>query len=235
MTRMPTLGIVGGIGPESTIEYYRQLMVAFRERDLASGPPGLVIDSIDVGRVLTLAADPARKQELAEYLLASLSRLASAGADVGLLAANTPHIVFDELVSRSPIGLISIVQATCDFAKQRGLKRLGLFGTRSTMQAGFYQKAFAAAGLEIVTPAASEQNYIHEKYVGELVPGIFHDETRLHMLAIARRMREEDRIEGLILGGTELPLLLSNNATLGIPLLDTTRIHVNAALKELIR
>jgi aspartate racemase len=230
---MKMLGIVGGIGPESTIEYYRQLVAGFRRRISDGSYPPLLIDSIDVNRLLRLAAAPERR-DLAGYLLESVARLARAGADFALMAANTPHLVFDEVAAVAPIPLVSIVRATCDFAKSHGLKRLGLFGTRFTMQAGFYEEIFQREELAIVLPGADEQVYIHDKYVQELVNGVFLPDTRQGLQHIARELRERDHIDGLILGGTELPLLLRDDGEIGIPLLDTTRIHVNAALDSML-
>ncbi|HET9406281.1 MAG TPA: amino acid racemase [Candidatus Sulfotelmatobacter sp.] len=230
---MKTLGIVGGIGPESTIEYYRQLMAGYRKRTSDDTYPRLLIDSIDVNRLLFLAAQPER-QALVDYLLESVSRLARAGVDLALLAANTPHLVFGQLALRSPIPLISIVEATCEFAKAHRLNKLGLWGTRFTMQAGFYQEAGRMQDIAIVLPDLDEQSYIHERYVNELVKGVFLPETRDGMLAIAGAMKERDHIEGVILGGTELPLLLRDEREIGISFLDTTRIHVNAALDRIL-
>jgi aspartate racemase len=153
---MRTLGIIGGIGPESTIEYYRLLIAGYRERIPNGSYPLLLINSIDVNKMLALVAE-ARREELVEYLLDNVFQLARAGAEFALLAANTPHIAFRELAARSPIPLLSIVKATCDFAKAQGLRRLGLFGTRFTMQAGFYQEACAQVGIEVVTPEPDEQ------------------------------------------------------------------------------
>jgi aspartate racemase len=229
---MKTLGVIGGLGPESTIAYYRLLVAGYRERAGDGAYPSLLIHSIDVNKVLALAAAPKLK-ELVEYLSTSLVQLGRAGADFAILAANTPHVVFPELAAKSPMPLVSIVEATCDFAKKRGLAKLALFGTRSTMQAGFYQRVFKEQGIEICLPSVEEQNYIHQKYVGELVNGEFRPETRDALLAIAKSLRDAQDIEGVILGGTELPLLMHDDAGLGIPLLDTTRIHVEAALDKM--
>jgi aspartate racemase len=229
---MKTLGIVGGIGPESTVEYYRLLIAGYRERVSDGSYPSLLISSIDVNKLLALVAQ-GKLQELVEYLLGSLQQLERAGAEFAILAANTPHIVFDEVAIRSPLPLISIVQATCNFARAQGLKRLGLFGTRSTMQAGFYQKIFGRAGMAVTIPELEEQNYIHEKYVTELVNAVFLGETRERLFGIANALKQRHNIDGLILGGTELPLILRNQDEGAIPLLDTTRIHVNAALDQM--
>lgn len=227
-----TLGIVGGIGPESTIEYYRTLVAAYRARERDGSYPHVIINSIDMKRLVDLITAN-ELAEACELLAGEVRALERAGADFGLLAANTPHIVFGELRRRSPIPLVSIVEATRDAAQEMGLKRIGLFGTRFTMRAGFYRDAFSEAGMTLVVPDEGEQEYIHEKYMGELVPGVFLPETRERLLSIADRMIERDGIEGLILGGTELPLILRDESRGGIPLLDTTRIHVNAAVAQL--
>ncbi len=169
-----------------------------------------------------------------DYLVNEIEKLARAGADFGVLTANTPHIVFDELDRRSPIPLVSIVEAACDEAQALGLKRVALLGTRFTMQGQFYPDVFSKSGISIVTPRADEQAYIHEKYIGELLKNIFLPETRHGLTAIVDRMKATDRIEAVILGGTELPLLLRDPQHNGIPFLDTTRIHVNRIVAELV-
>jgi aspartate racemase len=229
---MKTLGIVGGIGPESTVDYYRTLIQLWREETQDDSAPSILINSIDLKRMLDLIAANALS-EVAAYLSGEIQRLARAGADVGLFAANTPHIVFDELKCQSPIPLISIVEATRDVAEQLGLRRLGLFGIRFTMRGRFYSEVFSKAGITLIIPDESEQAYIHEIYINELVKGVFLPETRERLLAIADRLANEEQAQGLILAGTELPLIL-REARCGIPLLDTTQIHVKAALRRLL-
>jgi aspartate racemase len=171
---------------------------------------------------------------MADYLLEEIGKLARAGANFGLISANTPHIVFDELAPKSPIPLISIVEATCAAAKARGLKKLALFGTRFTMQGTFYPKVFSHEGIELFMPDAKEQAYLHDKYLNELVPGKFLPETRVGLLAIVDRMKAKSNIDGVILGGTELPLILRDAEHNGIPFLNTTKIHVEAAVTEML-
>lgn len=225
-------GIIGGVGPESTIEYYRQAVAAYREKTGDGSYPALVVNSIDMQKMLRLIA----ANELAEvtsYLLAEVQRLARAGADFGVFASNTPHIVFPALQAQSPIPLLSIVEVTCRAASRAGLKRLGLFGAKFTMAGRFYQDVFERAGITIVVPSPTEQAYISEKYMGELILGILRPETRAALLAIAERMRTEDKIAGLILGGTELPLILRDVTDDGMPFLDTTQLHVAAIVERM--
>src|SRR5215510_1822650 len=124
---MKTAGIIGGIGPESTLEYYRLIVALYRERNPNGSYPRLVINSIDLQTMRKLI-EANNLPDLTEFLLGEIRKLADAGADFGALSANTPHLVFDALRRRSPIPLISIVEVTCETAKARGLKRLGLFG-----------------------------------------------------------------------------------------------------------
>jgi aspartate racemase len=230
---MKLIGIIGGIGPESTIDYYRLFISTYRERKPDGGYPPVVINSIDLARALKLVGSN-DLAGLAAYLLEEIRRLARAGATHGLLSSNTPHIVFDELQRGSPIPLISIVETACRAAAERKLKRVGLFGTRFTMQGGFYQKIFAREGIDVAIPESGDQEFIHDTYLNELVNGVVRTETRDRYVAIARHMKTRQNIEARILGGTELPLLLRDAIDIGMPLLDTSRLHVEAAVSELL-
>jgi aspartate racemase len=225
--------MIGGLGPESTIDYYQKIIALYRERTGDGSYPQFIINSIDLKRGLDFM-DTGDLPGMADYLLQAISTLARAGADFGLISANTPHIVFDEVASKSPIPLISIVEATRAAAKALGLKRLALFGTRYTMQASFYPKVFLHEGIELLVPEPNDQNYIHDKYFSELVPGKFLPETRAGLLAVVDRMKAKSDIDGVILAGTELPLILRDPIHNGIPFLDTTKIHVEAAVDEML-
>ena len=219
---MKTIGLIGGIGPETTVVYYRLLLEA--------GHTAVVINSVDLARLLEMMY----RDDLAgvaDYLSAEVEKLAAAGADIALIAANTPHVVFDDLQRRARLPMVSIVEATCDHAAASGLRRVGLFGTRFTMARRFFPDALSRRGIELMLPSGEEQEYVHDKYVNELLHGSFLPGTRARLLEIASRMIRDDRIDGLVLGGTELSLLLTQPTHDGIPLLDTTRIHVDAALK----
>jgi aspartate racemase len=229
---MKTLGIVGGIGPESTIDYYRSIILAWRDETQDGSAPSVIINSIDLKKMLDLVA-AGSLDEVTTYLSGEMERLAQAGASVGLLAANTPHIVFDDVQRRSSIPLIGIVEATCAAAEKLGMRKLGLFGVRFTMQGRFFSDSFSKVGIGIVVPDEGEQSYIHNIYMNELVKGIFLPETRERLLAIADRMVKQEQIDGLILAGTELPLILRDAAST-VPFLDTTQIHVKAALRYML-
>lgn len=228
---MKSVGIVGGLGPESTIDYYRRILGEW-QRERPGTSPSIVIDSLDVQYGLHLVGTD--RPGLVQYLLSSLRRLAGAGVDFVAIAANTPHIVFDELASLSPVPLVSIVEVCADEAHRRGLRRLGLLGTGFTMGAPFYPAVFARRGMTVVPPNDKERPWLHDRYIGELLVGSFRDETRDAVIAIVRRLATEEAIDGVILGGTELPLLLGDSTVAGLPTLDTTALHVAAIVKRLL-
>lgn len=231
---MRTLGIIGGIGPESTIEYYRLIISLYREHRKDGNNPPLLINSINLKRMLDLIGAN-QSQEAAHYLGVEIEKLARAGASFCILAANTPHIIFESLEASSPIPLISIVEETCKHATSLRLRRVGLFGTRFTMQGQFYEKVFDKQAISIITPSIDAQNYIHEKYMTELVNGVILDETKEGLLRIVEGLKTEHSIQGLILGGTELSLILRDGDDKDIPFLDTTRIHAQSVVIELLR
>jgi aspartate racemase len=230
---MRTLGIIGGTGPETTVEYYRRLIAGFRERSSEGRAPSLVINSVDSKKVVDLVTAN-ELAALTDYLVTETERLARAGAGLALIAASTPHLVFDEVQRRSQIPMLSIVSATCKAAARAGLRRLALLGTRFTMQAAFFPEIFQRRQIAIVTPNDSEQTYIHDKYMNELFANIILPETRAGLVEIVRAMKDRDAIDGLILGGTELSLILREAVLEGLPVLDTTQIHVDAALEWLL-
>ena len=230
---MKTIGIIGGIGRESTIEYYRLIIAAYREQKRDGNYPPILVNSINMKMMLDLIGAN-QLTEVSQYLLDEIKRMARAGADLGLLASNTPHIVFDDLQRQSPIPLVSIVEATCEATHALGLRKVGLFGTRFTMQGRFYPEVFSRRGIALIVPDPNDQDYIHGKYMGELVNGVFLPETRERLLRTVDRLLEHEGIQGLILGGTELPLILRDSTYRGIPFLDTTKLHVGQVVAQML-
>lgn len=227
---MASVGLVGGLGPESTIDYYRRILDAWERVDPAT-MPSILIDSLDVRRALRLVEHD--RAALADYLAASVARLAAGGADFVAMTANTPHIVFDELAARAPVPLLSIVEACADAVRRRGCRRPLLLGTRFTMAAPFYPQVCSRAGIEVVHPDAAQCAWIHERYVGELLKGVFRDDTRAGFVAIVQAWRDGHGIDSVILGGTELPLLMPGDSVAGLPAFDTTALHVAAIVERL--
>ena len=227
---MKKIGIIGGIGPESTLDYYRGIIDAFREQNKGIHYPDIIIYSADLTELLEIL-EAKDLDKLTVWLLTRVEALRRAGAEFAVIASNTPHVVFDEVQKRSPLPLISIVAATCAKAESLGMRRLGLMGTRFTMQADFFQWPFRERSMSVVVPSPEEQQFIHEKLFSEIELGIIKDETREALLAIVKDMIARDGIDSLIMGCTELPLILPGEAH-GIPFLNTTAIHVEAIVRN---
>jgi aspartate racemase len=224
-----TIGMIGGIAPASTVDYYQRIISRFQERTGQRNYPSIIINSINMTHMVDLISND-QMDELIDYLSEEIFVLEKAGAKVIFIASNTPHIVFEPLVQRVKTKMVSIV----DYAQSKGLHRLGLFGTISTMEGDFFQEGFEASGMEIITPMPEERKYIHKIYMEELARGRFLPETKSRLLTIANRMYNEGQIDSLILGGTELPLILKSSDMEDIELLNTTKIHVERILDAVI-
>lgn len=223
---MKKVGLIGGIGPESTLLYYQKLVYGARAQVGPDFLPHLTIESLNVFQVLALC----RQKEyaaLADYLLKGITHLVAAGADVVTLTGVTPHIVLDELRQRSPVPLMSIIDVVCDEAQRQRLYRVGLLGTRFTMEEDFFKRPFRHAGIDVIVPNSEEIAYIADKITHELEIGYVNTKTQAAFLDIIARMKNEEKIEAVILGCTELPLLLKD---LDLPVrpLDAMQCHVDA-------
>lgn len=229
---MRKLGLVGGMGPESTIPYYHDIVYGVNEKTGGKEFPNITIESVNVFKVLDLCAKE-KYEELADYLMEAINALYKSGAKFAALSANTPHIVFDRLKERSPLPLVSIVEAASEEAKNRGYKKIGLFGTIFTMKGDFFKKPFVQQGIEIITPEECEIEYINEKIATELERGIVKEETLHEFQKIITRLKEEKGIESIVLGCTELPLILNDEVSI-VPCLDTIQIHVKKLVDMII-
>ena len=228
---MKKLGLIGGTGPESTLLYYRKFVYEANKRTGDTFFPSLTIESINVYDVLAMCSQK-NYNGLTRYLSKAVNNLVAAGAEVIALTGNTPHIVFNELQSCTPVPLVSIIDATCEEVKRQGVKKAGLLGTRYTMEADFFKRPFAEASIEIVIPHAAEIDFITDKIHDELERGIIVPETRDMFISVIQRMYQNDGIEAIILGCTELPLLFAG-AELPIKVLDTVDIHIESLFSAL--
>lgn len=226
---MKPIGIIGGLGPESTVDYYKEIIAEFNAKYDEMAYPEVIIYSVNIDEFMKFV-ETKNWSGLSEWLLEKISSIHRAGAQFAVIASNTPHIVFDEIKSKSPIPLLSIVEETCNKAQEMDLKNVGLMGTKLTMEADFYKKPFISKGMSVVVPSEKEQQFIHHKLFSEIELGIFKDSTREELLAIAKRMVDEQRIDALILGCTELPLILTQSKY-DIPFLNTTAIHCESIIK----
>ena len=152
---------------------------------------------------------------------------------MGALACNTGHMVFGQLEQRSPIPLVSIVETTCAAAKRQNRKKVGLIGTMTTMEDGYFKEPFQKSGIEVVIPCETDRIYIADRILRELEFGIVKEDTVRRFVEIAEKMAEEDGAETLILGCTELPLLFQHRS-LPVPVLDTVKLHIQALLNAIL-
>jgi aspartate racemase len=229
---MKRIGIIGGIGPESTVEYYKLIIGAFHEKQADLGYPEIIIYSADLSSLMRLF-ETKDWENLTDWLLEKIIALHKAGADFAVIGSNSPHIVFDKVSSRSPIPMLSIIEETRKNAQKRGLKKLGLLGTRFTMESDFFKKPFGDNEMAVVVPEKEDQELIHHRLFSEIELGIIKDSTKEELLSIVKKMIDKHSIDALILGCTELPLIL-NKEEFGIPFLNTTAIHAESIVNYCI-
>lgn len=192
---MKRIGMIGGFGPEATLDYYKLLMEIYRKEIKDGSIPEIIIYSMDISILLNLV-EKKQWDILVKWLVNGLEVLHQAGSNFGFISANTPHIVFDRVNELSPIPLLSIVEETCKHIDKLALRRVGLLGTKFTMQSDFYKKVCDKYKVVIFVPNEKEQDYIHSKLMIEIEFGIFLDEKREGLRNIVKRMIAEDLIEG---------------------------------------
>jgi len=224
MPRYKRIGILGGMSPISTIKFYDLLIKKHFERNKNHAYPEIVIFSVNFDRIIKLQESNDVKAYVKE-LMVGIDSLQKAGADFVVIPSNTPHMVFDELQRKSNIPLLSIVKITANKAKNLGMKKLLLLGTKFTMQSNFYRDEFEKLRIEIVAPSLDEQSKINKIIYDELVNGIIKEESKKKILDTVKNYD----VDGIILGCTELSLILSSR-DIKIPLLDTLQILAEATL-----
>ena len=226
---MKTIGLIGGMTPESTKVYYELLIQGARQP--GGDPlrnPEILIYSLNLTELVQIQREGER-DEVAAYLADRLERLRLAGAEVGALTANTPHAYLDEIRTRTSLPLVSIVSATRDSAAEGGLERALLLGTRTTIEAEMYPREFGEAGIQVILPADEDREFLDHTIYSELALGRVTPEVRQRYHEICTKHIESDRIDSVVLGCTELPLVISSD-DLSIEVLDTTKIHTAAIL-----
>lgn len=230
---MKTIGILGGLGPEATVDYYKEIIKSFNKINNKNSLnyPQMVIYSVTMSKFIGLLQEN-NFTEASDYLVESINNLKKAGAHFAVLSANTPHLFFNEIQARVDLPLISIVETCAQQASNLGLKRCALIGTKFTMKNDFYAKVFHRFNIEIIVPDDRQIETINAKLFNELELGIFKDETREELLQIVADIKNEQYIDGVILGCTEFPLMFTQPGYLDLPFLNTTAIHVEAIVKE---
>jgi aspartate racemase len=221
---MKKIGLIGGTAPESTLEYYKELNRILSGKTEKKEYPEITIESIN----LTKALNYCKNQDydlLEEYLLNAINNLAKCGVEIAALTAGTMHIVYDQLKEKSPLPLISIPETVCQEAANKGYRKVGLLGTIFTMEKDYMKKPFVSKGIEVITPNKDERTLINDIITNELEAGIVKDSSREKLVQIINKMKL-DGIDAIILGCTELPMIL-NQEICQIACLDIVQLHID--------
>lgn len=221
---MKKVGIVGGLGPASTIDYYREIIDNYRKVNGDDNYPEMVIDSINMGELVKNIETQAY-EKVADQLLKSITNLKNAGADFAAIASNSPHIVWDMIEDRTPLPLISIIDAACDHIISRNYKKVLIFATKFTMRNGLYSKALSARNLGWVLPNEEDIETLGNIIYPNLENGIVIEEDKHKMIVIAEKYIEKYGADSVLLGCTEIPLMIKSG-DVSVPVINTTRIHI---------
>ena len=227
---MKKIGLVGGTGPESTLMYYKELNSRIDKITNGAHMPDVAIESVDFRKAWNFVTSE-RYDLLKDYLAEKIICLKNSGAEVISLTAVTMHLVFEELVKETGVSLISIPRSVCKEAKSKGYKRILLLGTIFTMEQDYMKKDFPDAGIEVYVPDKDDRDLIAKRIFEELEVGIVKESTLKEFQSIIDKMRSEYQVEAVVLGCTELPLLL-NSGNCSIPCLDSVEIHINDLINE---
>ncbi|MCR4557955.1 MAG: amino acid racemase [Saccharofermentans sp.] len=224
------IGLVGGTGPESTLMYYKELNSRVDKITNGEAMPDIVIESVDFRKAWNYVVSE-RYDLLADYLSEKVKKLQNSGAEVISLTAVTMHIVANAVISETGADLVSIPRTVCDEAVDRGYKRIGLLGTVFTMEKDYMKEDFRNAGISVTVPDKTDRDLIAKRILEELELGVIKDSTLNEFQAIIKKMKENDGIEAVVLGCTELPLLL-NSGNCPVPCLDSVEIHIEELIKQ---
>ena len=225
------IGILGGLSPESTTIYYEYITRTYRERFGDHGYPEILIFSVSFQGFMDWMRE-GRWDLIAEKIIEGMTHLHKGGADFGLIATNTMHAVFDEVEKRSPMPLISIVDATAEEVRKERLQVVGLLGSTFTMGGDFYKKKLLSYSIDTIVPGKKDQEYVNRVIFEELVNGQILQSSRKGFIRIIEDLKDRG-VQGVILGCTEIPLLVREE-DVDMKLFDTTVIHAEKALNYAI-
>jgi len=223
------IGILGGMSPESTVEYYQHITRTYTERYGDYGYPEVLIYSVSFQPYVDWPNED-RWDLVAQGLSDAARRLEAAGADLIVIATNTMHIVFDQVQDSVSVPMLSLLDAVASAILEMGITNVGLLGTRFTMEKPFYRDALKAHGIQVLVPEEADRQYVNHVIYDELVAGQILDASRAGYVKVVQKLADQGA-EGVILGCTEIPLLLGEG-DVGLPLFDTTLIHAEAALNS---
>ncbi len=226
---MKKIGLVGGTGPESTLMYYRELNSRIDKMTGGAQMPDLAIESVNFRRAWDYVC-AGKYDLLTDYLSEKVECLKAGGAEVIALTAATMHIVYDEIVEKTKVSLISIPKSVCEEIQKKGYKKVGLLGTIFTMEQDYMKRDLLEAGIEVIIPEKSDRELVSKRIYEELEVGIVKESTLKEFTAIIEKLKKEQDIQALILGCTELPFLLNKN-NCPVDCLDSVEIHLQKLIE----
>ncbi len=226
---MKKIGLVGGTGPESTLMYYKELNTRIDQLTGGKAMPDLAIESVDFRKAWAYVSN-GEKDNLADYLSEKVSCLKSTGCEVISLTAGTMHLVINEIEKKTGVSLVSIPKAVADEAASKGYTKVGLLGTIFTMEQDYMKKDLIDAGIEVCIPEKADRELVAKRIFEELELGIVKEETLKEFQDLILKMQNEQGIQAVILGCTELPLLL-NEKNSPLPILDSVEIHIRKLIE----
>ncbi len=226
-----TIGLLGGCSNVATGEYYRFLNTAVNDKLGGWEIAETLIAGMNFGNIEAFVRND-DWDGLSTYMQGKIDNLVAGGADVILCVSNTLHRSLENLMISAPIPFIHIADPTGEAMKAQGVDKVALFGTRPVMQMDYLKKRFAQRfGVEAIAPSEKEQDDIDRIIFDELVKGELHDSSKHRYLKILDRMRRDDGVQGLILGCTEIFLLINQKDTPGFPMFNTAKLHCDAAVE----
>jgi aspartate racemase len=228
---MKKIGIIGGIGPASTVEYYKRIIDGYKKITKDENYPPLFINSINMTEMLDCLVNN-DYDKLINLLINEINKLEMIGSDYIAIASNTPHCVIDELIKKSTVPIISIVEETCKYAKNNNLKKILLTGTIFTMERDFYKKSFDKYNIECIAPNDDDKKIIQNIIFPNLENGIIIEEDKVVFKDLCNKIIKDKNIDGIVLGCTELPLMINEN-DFEISVLDTMEIHIKSILGKM--
>ena len=225
---MKKLGLIGGVGPETTLKYYKEIEYGVMEKLGRSVLPRITIESLSCFRMIPLGAAQDYKG-MTDYIMSAVRGLEKAGCDFIALACITGHMVYKRVQPQCHVPMLSIVDTCLEAVIARGCRKALLLGTEGTMKDDFFKQPFRSAGLEIVVPSPKEQQYVGWYIENELEHGIIREDVRKEFYRIVDYMVKKDGVDALILGCTELPLIVRQE-DLSIPVFDPTEYHIRKTI-----
>ncbi len=233
---MKKLGLVGGLGPVSTLDYYRLINERYKDivkpKSVAGDNPEMIIYSLNLGVAYELVS-ASDWTGLSDYQMSAVEKCVAAGADFCAVAANTAHIVFDEMVKRSSVPLIGMIDETCKYASENGFKKILVFGTKFTMQSGIYENTGKKYGVQCIVPDEASQNIIQNIIFPNLEANIVDPGQKEEILSLSKKLFKDLDVDALVLACTELPLIIKDE-DLDIPIIDVASCHIDAIVKQIL-